>query len=91
MGDIASFVSGGVLAFLSLAHWSQRHVAARVPQPIPSIVIRNALPLVSVIVSPVAWLAPWSPLGFGASGYVATLCYALALAIVIRALGTPKV
>jgi len=84
LADIASFVIGAVAGFLLLAGWSHHQLGPRVPQPVSSQVTRNALPLVSLAVSPVGWLVPWSAMGYAVSGFVATLGYALTLSFFIR-------
>ena len=78
--DIVGFATGAVAAFLVLAALAHPAPRGPIPQRVSSTVVVNVLPLLALVVSPIALLVPWSPLAFWVATFSATLTYGLALA-----------
>lgn len=80
-GEILSFATGAVGAFLLLGYWGRKHLDREVPGHVPSVIVANGVALIAaVVVSLVCTLLPWPLAGFGASGFTVTLTYGLSLA-----------
>jgi hypothetical protein len=82
--EIAAFVLGAVSAFLILAASARVALPERVPRPIPSAVVRNPLPLLSLLATPLSLLLPWTPATYFAASLLTTLVYVLAVAAYVR-------
>jgi hypothetical protein len=73
--------AGAVVAVLLLGAFAQPIPTAEIPRRAPAAIVFNLLPLLALLVSPVALLVPWLPADFWTITFVATLAYGLAVRV----------